>query len=92
MIFSRYLKKYLLPNSWLTNMLIIVSATVFIGVVWEFLEFLAEVILTTYLQNILNVSYGFMGNLEDTIVDLLMDILGAITLAGLFLKKNRPVA
>ena len=73
-------------------MLIIVSATVFIGVVWEFLEFLAEVILTTYLQNILNVSYGFMGNLEDTIVDLLMDILGAITLAGLFLKKNRPVA
>lgn len=70
-------------------MLIIIGATVFIGVVWEFIEFLAEVTLTTYLQDTLNVSYGFMGNLEDTITDLLMDILGATSLAGLFLQKNK---
>lgn len=92
MFFYQYIKKHLLPNSRLTNMLIIVGSTVFIGVVWEFVEFLAEAILTTYLQDMLNVSYGFMGNLEDTIVDLLMDILGAISLAGLFLRKNRPIS
>lgn len=82
MFFADYLK-HLNPGNpgspKLKKLLILVSVTVFIGVVWEFSEYLATNLFGNYLYNKYRI-ICCMGNLDDTIRDLLMDTLGAITL------------
>ena len=51
--------------------LIILSVTVFVGVVWEFAEWIG-----TYY----NFDYLGIGDLEDTLLDLVADLFGAFTL------------
>ena len=77
MLFSAYLKDHLLDNSKLKNTLILLGVTSFIGVTWEFAEYLANVILSPIIYDVFAVRTYFMGDLSDTINDLLMDILGA---------------
>ncbi len=80
MFFSAYLKTHLLDNSKLKNTLIILGVVSFIGVTWEFAEYIANVILSPIIYNVFSVKAYFMGDLNDTINDLLMDVIGA----GLF--------
>ena len=80
MLLSVYLKDHLLGNSKLKNTLIILGAVSFIGVTWEFAEYLASQTLIEPIYRIFGFRTYFIGNLDDTINDLLMDILGA----GLF--------
>jgi len=91
MFFYGYLKEYMTGRK-IKKLLIIVGATVFIGVFWEFSEYLATVFLGDYLYN----NYGItccMGDLNDTVNDLAMDILGAIiyTTITLFSFICRPI-
>ena len=65
----------------LKNYLIIIGAVSFIGVVWEFAEYLANQTLVEPLYNNFGIKAYFIGDLDDTINDLLMDILGALTFA-----------
>lgn len=81
MFFSIYLKDHLFENSKLKNTLIILGATSFIGVTWEFAEYLANVVLSPIIYNSFAVKTYFMGDLNDTVNDLLMDIFGAGTLS-----------
>jgi len=80
MLFSIYLKDHLFDNSKLKNTLIILGVVSFVGVTWEFAEYIANTILSPLIYNLFAVKTYFMGDLNDTVNDLLMDILGA----GLF--------
>lgn len=77
MLFSAYLKDHLLDSSKLKNTLIILGVVSFVGVTWEFVEYIANVVLSPIIYDLFAVKTYFMGNLNDTINDLLMDILGA---------------
>jgi len=69
------------------NYLIIVGAVSFIGVVWEFTEYLASQILIEPLYDNFGIKAYFIGDLDDTFNDLLMDILGAFAWILIFRKK-----
>ncbi len=66
--------------------LIILGTTIFVGVFWEFLEYLA----TIYFREYLIQGYKIIcciGNLDDTIGDLTMDIIGGIIFISIYLKS-----
>lgn len=67
--------------------LIIVGAAVFIGVMWEFIEYLATNFLGQFLVNKYNLRCC-IGNLDDTINDLTMDILGAAVFVLILMRKK----
>lgn len=77
MLMANYLKEYISNGSKVKNTLIILGATVFIGVVWEFTEYIANQALIEPLYRYFKIRAYFMGDLDDTVNDLLMDILGA---------------
>lgn len=76
-LFSIYLKDHLLDNSKLKNTLIILGVVSFIGLIWEFSEYMANIVLSPIIYNFFSVKTYFMGDLNDTVNDLLMDIVGA---------------
>ena len=80
MLLSIYLKDYFIGSSKIKNTLIVLGVVSFMGIAWEFTEYLANTILSPLIYDQLAIKTYFMGDLDDTINDLLMDILGA----GLF--------
>lgn len=74
-------------SSRLKYYLIIVGAVSFIGVVWEFAEYLASQTLIEPLYNNFQIRAYFIGDLDDTMNDLLMDILGALNWLFIFRRK-----
>ena len=78
MFMASYLKDRLTLMGWTKNILIIAGTTVFIGVIWEFAEFIANQTLIDFVYDKFRVRTYFMGDLNDTVLDLLMDILGAL--------------
>lgn len=72
------------------NALIVVGATVFIGVVWEFAEYIGNQTLAEPLHRWTGIKAYFMGDLNDTVMDLMLDTLGALSyLAISFLPNPR---
>lgn len=69
---NRFLKKLFAKKS-----LIIISMTVFFGVIWEFFEYLITQIFGDYLLKNFN-KICCIGNLDDTIEDLFIDLAGSI--------------
>lgn len=63
------------------RILTVVSMTLAVGVFWEFAEFLANYFLSQPIYDKWGVWFNFMGDLNDTVSDLLMDALGAAFLA-----------
>ena len=88
-LFSIYLKDHLINGSKIKNVLIILGATSFIGVTWEFAEYIANQTLIEPVYKYFQIRAYFMGDLNDTLNDLLMDILGATLFAGSFLFWHR---
>ena len=76
------------PPSKLKSYLVIVGAVSFIGVVWEFAEYLANQTLIEPIYEHFKVRAYFIGDLDDTINDLLMDVVGAITFLLLWKIEN----
>ena len=89
MLMANYLNDYFVNKNTLKNLLIIVGVTVFIGVAWEFVEYIANQTLIEPVYIYFKVHAYFMGDLDDTVSDLLMDILGATTLSLLHLRRSR---
>ena len=89
MFMAEYLKDRLIPTEKIKNTLIIVGATIFIGVVWEFCEYIANQTLIEPFYNWFGIRAYFMGDLQDTVNDLLMDTLGALTLVSLHFLRRR---
>ena len=89
MLMANYLSEYFVNKNTLKNLLIIVGVTVFIGVAWEFAEYIANQTLIEPVYIYFKVHAYFMGDLDDTVSDLLMDILGATTLSLLHLRRRR---
>lgn len=87
MFFYHYLEEYMKGRK-LKKWLIITGVTVFIGIIWEFSEYLATYFLSDYLYEKYKV-ICCIGNLDDTVNDLLMDILGA--LAFMIIRDNSSV-
>ena len=56
---------------------IIISAVIFVGVMWEIFEYIATRTFGSYLYEAHRI-ICCMGDLDDTVNDLAMDILGAI--------------
>ena len=67
--------------------LIIVGAVSFIGIVWEFAEYLAGQTLIEPIYNNFGIRAYFIGDLDDTINDLLMDVLGALIFLLTFKRR-----
>ena len=89
MLFSVYLKDYLLNGSKLKNALIILGVVSFVGIMWEFAEYTASQTLIEPIYRNFGVKTYFIGDLNDTIDDLLKDVLGAGAFAWLHLLRRR---
>lgn len=76
MLMVQYLADVKAPSK-LKSCLIIVGAVSFIGVVWEFAEYLASQTLIEPIYKYFKIRAYFIGDLDDTINDLLMDVVGA---------------
>lgn len=79
-----------LPNNGLKRILVVVGCAAFIGVVWEFCEYLANQILSDWIFQKWQFRTYFIGDLDDTLNDLLMDILGALALSFHFFGRSKP--
>ncbi len=71
----------------LKKYLIIVGAVSFIGIVWEFAEYLSSQTLIEPLYNNFGIRAYFIGDLDDTINDLLMDVVGTFAWLVIFRKS-----
>jgi uncharacterized membrane protein YjdF len=91
MLMAGYLKDHLTEDK-LKNALIVVGATIFIGVIWEFSEYIANQTLVEPFYRWFGIRAYFMGDLQDTIMDLLMDTLGGMTLFIVHSVWNRNKA
>ncbi len=89
LLFFHYLRPHFLPKARLQNILILVGSVMLIGVVWEFAEYLGNQLLTEPVYASFGVKIEFMGNMADTVTDLLMDMFGGLTLAGLLLRNHK---
>ena len=76
MFMVAYLRKYLFEKDFIKNMLIVIGATTLVGVVWEFSEYIANQTLIDPFYRWFGITAYFMGDLEDTVFDLVLDILG----------------
>lgn len=91
MFMYHYLKEHLREGAFIKNLLIVAGATAFIGVCWEFAEFIANQTLIEPTYKYFGIQAYFMGDLVDTVADLFLDISGAIIffcLNLLWLKKT----
>lgn len=89
MLMANYLSEYFISKKALKNILIIVGATMLIGVVWEFAEYIANQILIEPFYKYFGVRAYFMGDLDDTVNDLMMDVLGGLAYALIFIFPSR---
>ena len=91
MFFSHYFKNLIPGNPGspkLKKMFIIVSAAIFVGAMWEITEYISTEIFSNYLYETYRI-VCCIGNLNDTISDLAMDITGAITYVLVFLFPSK---
>ena len=81
---KQYFGKTIKNASWFDSALLLVSLSVFVGVLWEFAEFaLANLWLTRPGE------VELIGDLRDTIDDLAMDTLGAVIASILHFFRQR---
>lgn len=91
MLFSHYFKNLIPGNPGspeLKKFFVIVSAVVFVGAMWEIAEYVVTKMFSSYLYETYRI-VCCIGNLDDTISDLAMDIAGAITFVLVFLYPFR---
>lgn len=90
MFMASYLKDRLVSKINIKNILIVVGATLFVGVTWEFAEYIANQILIEPFYRWFGIRAYFIGDLQDTINDLVMDMFGALAFMSLhsFYKKT----
>lgn len=88
MFMYHYLADRLIPGNSLKNIIIIAGATILVGVLWEFAEYIANQTLMELTYKYFGIRAYFMGDLNDTIADLLLDTLGSLAFIALSLKRK----
>ncbi len=91
MLFAHYLPERISSDHILKDILIVVGVAVFIGVIWEFAEYLGSQLLVEPIYKYYKIRAYFIGDLSDTIKDLFMDTLGALSYALIWLKTRKRV-
>lgn len=81
MLFYYYFQGYFKKDYPHKDMLIVIGAAVFIGVIWEFSEYLGSRLLTDPIYRYFSIKTYFIGDLDDTIKDLSLDTIGATLFA-----------
>jgi hypothetical protein len=89
MFFWHYFEDYIARGSWFKNLIIITGATLLIGVLWEFAEYIANQTLVDLIYEKYQIRTYFMGDIKDTMADLMLDILGALTLLTVHSLRGR---
>lgn len=67
----------------------LLGITMGIGVIWEFMEYIANQSLVEPFKNIFGIQTYFIGTLDDTIEDLFMDLLGGLIFLALHFFRSR---
>ena len=91
MFFGHYFKNVITGNPGdpkLKKAFIIVSAAIFVGAMWEITEYISTEIFGNYLYETYRI-VCCIGNLNDTIIDLALDLTGAITFVLAFRDPNK---
>lgn len=78
MFMYHYLIDRLNNKDILKNIVMVAGATVLIGVLWEFAEYIANQTLINWTYQTFKIKVYFMGDLKDTMLDLSMDIIGSL--------------
>ena len=81
-----YFRNDLAGLLWIKKTILLVGASVMVGVIWEFAEY-----STTAIPAILNLpwdGYTFIGDLPDTLEDLTLDTLGALSGSIIYLLHS----
>lgn len=86
MLMAHYLAD-IKTSSKIKSCLIIIGAVSFVGIMWEFAEYIAGQILIDPIYNKFGLRTYFIGDLGDTMNDLLMDILGVLSWLAIFRKR-----
>jgi uncharacterized membrane protein YjdF len=89
MLMANYLDEYFVNKNLIKNVLIIVGTTTLIGVVWEFSEYTANIVISPMIYKWFAVKTYFMGDLDDTVSDLLMDVFGSLAFSLLHSLRRR---
>ncbi|HXV26741.1 MAG TPA: hypothetical protein VD862_01815 [Candidatus Paceibacterota bacterium] len=73
---------------------LIVGATALVGIAWELAEYGSGLLFADAESGLLNLFYRYFhgGDLGDTLLDLIADILGALALSALYLPTRRARA
>lgn len=88
MFMAHYLMDVKMPSK-LKGFLIIGSTVTLIGVLWEFAEYLASQTLIEPLYRTFGIKTYFIGDLEDTMSDLLMDMIGAFSWLTIYKSRAK---
>lgn len=86
--FSMFLRKELGVSSKFRAVFIIVSITGLTGVLWEFAEYVSSAYVSQIAPAI--AQYMFIGDLADTLGDILIDLTGGLSFAVLYIFKLKP--
>jgi hypothetical protein len=89
MFFLHYLKDYLSQGTGFKNLIIITGSTLLVGVLWEFAEFTASLTLIDFFYDQFQIRTYFIGDLQDTMSDLSLDIAGALVLFSIHSLRRR---
>ncbi|MDP3725106.1 MAG: hypothetical protein Q8R20_01395 [Nanoarchaeota archaeon] len=71
--FAAYFKNEQIKISKIAGIVIIIGGTAIVGVAWEWMEWIVD--------NVFLPNHPFMGGLDDTLLDLVMDLLGGAVIA-----------
>lgn len=88
MFLWNYFRQYV-GNNKLANLVIVAGLTALVGVLWEFAEYTANQTLVDPIYHWFQIKAYFIGDLNDTLIDLFMDIAGALIYYGLHLLRSR---
>lgn len=86
--FSIFLRKELGVSSKFRATVMIVSIAGLTGVLWEFAEYISSAYVSQIAPTIAR--YMFIGDLTDTIGDILLDLTGGLSFAVLYVFKLKP--
>ena len=89
MFMTVYLEENIRGGSRMKNLIVITGATILMGVLWEFSEYIANQTLIDYFYEKFRLRVYFMGDLNDTVKDLVMDVSGAVLFYCLHLFWSR---
>ena len=82
--------------SWFSFIFFLMSGVIFIGVLWEFTEYVSGVYLSNAQSPILSIFYRYFhgGDLLDTLLDLAIDMVGALPLiiGTLWSRKHNSIS